>query len=156
MRMRGQMTSGDARAERLVRQVRTELSQVQETLGALSQQHDEMLEVDPSAVAQNPEAALTLPPAVLVRAVVSAEAENARLRKRARKVESRQRQLRERLQELQLAEAVRSSRLQTLEDVISALHGNLTDLRQDREYLRRWSPPQLTSPVELSDGDDHR
>ena len=156
MRMRGQMTSGDARAERLVRQVRTELSHLQETLGALSQQHDEMLEVDPASVVENPDAALTLPPAVLVRAVISAEAENARLRKRARKVESRQRQLRERLQELQLAEAARASRLQTLEDVISALHGNLTDLRQDREYLRQWAPRQLTSPGELPGGDGHR
>lgn len=149
MRMRGQMSSGDARAERLVRQVRTELSALQETLGALSQQHDEMLEVDPASVAQNPEAALTLPPAVLVRAVISAEAENARLRKRARKVESRQRQLRERLRELQLSEAARAGRLQTLEDVISALHGNLTDLRQDREYLRQWVPPQISAPAQL-------
>ena len=155
-RMRGQMTSGDARAERLVRQVRTEVAALQETLTALSQEHDEMLEVDPASVAGNPEAALTLPPAVLVRAVISAEAENTRLRKRARKVEARQRQLRERLRELQLSEAARASRLQTLEDVISALHGNLTDLRQEREYLRQWAPPRLATPGELPSGEGHR
>lgn len=142
-RMRGQMTSSDARAERLVRQVRTEVAALQKTLASLAEEHDEMLEVDPSSVAKNPEAALTLPPAVLVRTVVAAEAENRRLRKRARKVQARQRQLRERLHELQLAEAARASRLQTLEDVISALHGNLQDLRQEREFLRHFAPPQL-------------
>lgn len=142
-RMRGQMTSSDARAERLVRQVRTEVSALQKTLASLAEEHDEMLEVDPASVARNPEAALTLPPAVLVRAVMSAEAENRKLRKRAQKVQTRQRQLRERLHELQLSEAARVSRMQTLEDVISALHGNLQDLRHEREFLRHWTPPQL-------------
>lgn len=142
-RMRGQMTSSDARAERLVRQVRTEVSALQKTLAALAEEHDEMLEVDPASVVKNPEAALTLPPAVLVRAVMSAESENRKLRKRAQKVQARQRQLRERMHELQLSEAARASRLQTLEDVISALHGNLQDLRKEREYLRQWTPPQL-------------
>ena len=71
-----------------------------------------------------------LAPAVLVRAVMSAEAENRRLRKQARKRQERQQRLQARLQELQLAEAARSSRLQTLEEVISALHGNLGDLRR--------------------------
>lgn len=142
-RMRGQMTSSDARAERLVRQVRTEVAALSKTLSSLAEEHDEMLEVDPASVAQNPEAALTLPPAVLVRAVMSAEAENRKLRKRAQKVQSRQRQLRERLHELQLSEAARASRLQTLEDVIGALHGNLQDLRQEREFLRHLAPPQL-------------
>jgi chromosome segregation ATPase len=108
-----------------------------------------MLEVDPAAVAANPEAALTLAPAILVRAVVSAEAENRKLRKQARKVQARQRQMRERLHELELSEASRVSRLQTLEDVIGALHGNLTDLRQEREFLRQWAPPRIEKPGEL-------
>ena len=146
MRLRGQMSSSDARAERLVRQVRNEVAALQETLQALSQEHDEMLEVDPASVAESPEAALTLPPAVLVRAVMSAEAENRKLRKQARKVQERHRKLRERLHELQLAEAARASRLQTLEEVIAALHGNLGDLRQEREYLRQWAPPKLAAP----------
>ncbi len=155
-RMRGQMTSGDARAERLVRQVRTELAALQDTFAALSAEHDDMLEVDPASVAENPGAALTLPPAVLVRAVVAAEAENTRLRSRARKLQSRQRQLRERLHEMQLAEAARASRLDTLEEVIAALHGNLTDLRQDRDYLRHSAPPRLSTPGELPSGENDR
>ena len=142
-RMRGQMTSSDARAERLVRQVRGDVAALQKTLAALAEAHDEMLEVGPSAVAANPEAALALPPAVLVRAVISAETENRQLRKRAKKGQARQQQLRERMHELQLSEAARASRLQTLEDVIAALHGNLQDLRQEREFLRHWTPPQL-------------
>jgi chromosome segregation ATPase len=150
------MTSSDARAERLVRQVRTEVAALQETLTALAQEHDEMLEVDPASVAKNPEAALTLAPAVLVRAVISAEAENRRLRKQARKVAVRQRALKERLHELQLSEAARVSRLQTLEEVIGALHGNLGDLRQEREFLRQWAPPKLERPGELPPGPDER
>ena len=149
IRLRGQMTSNDARAERLVRQVRTEVAALQETLSALAEEHDEMLEVDPAAVAKNPEAALTLAPAVLVRAVISAERENRRLRKQAKKYTERQRALKARLHDLQIAEAARASRLQTLEDVIGALHGNLTDLRQEREFLRQWAPPRLESPAEL-------
>lgn len=156
MRLRGQMTSSDARAERLVRQVRTEVSALQETLAALAQEHDEMLEVDPKSVAKNPEAALTLAPAVLVRAVMSSEAENRRLRKQQRKVQERHRQMQARLQELQISEAARASRLQTLEEVIAALHGNLGDLRHEREFLRQWAPPKLERPGELPSGEDHR
>lgn len=150
------MTSSDARAERLVRQVRNEVSALQKTLASLAEEHDAMYEVDPGAIAKNPETALTLPPAILVRAVISAESENARLRKRARKNEARQRNLRERLQELQLSEAARQSRLQTLEDVIGALHGNLTDLRQEREFFRQWAPPKLSKRGELPSGEGHR
>jgi len=150
------MTSSDARAERLVRPVRTEVSALQETLAALAQEQDEMLEVDPRSVAKNPEAALTLAPAILVRALVSSEAENKRLRKRARKVQQRHRQMQTRLQELQLSEAARASRLQTLEEVISALHGNLSDLRHEREFLRQSAPPKLDRPGELPSGEDHR
>lgn len=155
-RMRGQMTSSDARAERLVRQVRTDVAALQETLAALAVEHDEMLEVDPSSVAANPQAALTLPPAILVRAVVSAEQENRRLRKQARKARERQGRLRGRLHELQLAEAARASRLQTLEEVIAALHGNLTDLRQQRGQLNAWSPGLLEKSAELPPGEAHR
>jgi hypothetical protein len=115
-----------------------------------------MLEVDPGSVAKNPEAALTLPPAVLVRAVVSAENENRRLRRQSKKYADRQRALKTRLHELQIAEAARTARLQTLEDVIGALHGNLTDLRQEREFLRQWVPPQLERPGELPSGQDDR
>jgi len=154
--MRGQMTSSDARAERLVRQVRNEVSALQKSLAALAEDQDEMYEVAPSAIAKNPETAVTLPPAVLVRAVVAAEGENTRLRKRVRKDQERQRKLRERLQELQLSEAARSSRLQTLEEVIGALHGNLTDLRQEREFLRQWAPQRLARPGELPSGEAER
>lgn len=150
------MTSSDARAERLVRQVRTEVSALQQTLAALAQEQDEMLEVDPRSVAKNPEAALTLAPAILVRALVSSETENKRLRKRTRKVQQRHRKMRSRLQELQLSEAARASRLQTLEEVISALHGNLSDLRHEREFLRQSAPPKLERPGELPSGEDHR
>lgn len=146
------MTSSDARAERLIRQVRTEVAALAETLGALAEEHDDMLEVDPAAVAANPEAALTLAPAILVRAVVSAEQENRRLRKQARKNRARLERTRSRLHELQLSEAARISRLETLEEVISALHGNLTDLRQQRDALSQWAPQLIEKPGELPPG----
>ncbi len=155
-RMRSQMTSSDARAERLVRQVRSEVVGLQESLTALAREQHEMIEVDPAAVAQNPEAALTLAPSILVRAVVAAEAENQSLRKRAAKTRVREQKLKERLQELQLSEAARVSRMQTLEDVISVLHGNLTDVRHEREFLRQLVQPRAERPGELPSGETHR
>lgn len=156
LRLRSQMTSSDARAERLVRQVRNEVVALQESLTALAKDQHEMIEVDPAAVVLNPEAALTLSPAILVRAVVAAESENRQLRKRTAKARVREQKLRERMQELQLSEAARVSRMQTLEDVVSVLHGNLTDVRQEREFLRQWAQPRIERPGELPSGESQR
>ena len=137
------MTGSDARAERLVRQVRQDVERLQSTLSQLATEQSELYEVDAASVAANPDAALTLPPAVLVRALVASDQENRSLRKRIGKSRTREQKLREKLHRMELEEASRKSRLDTLEDVLAALHGNLQDLRAEREYLRQNSAPQL-------------
>ncbi len=156
MPLRGQMNGSDARAERLVRQVRNDVERLQKLLDTLSAEQGELMEVDSAAIAANPEAAATLAPALLVRAVVSAENENRRLRKRLAKARQREQQLHGRLQELEVAEATRKARLDTLEEVLAALHGNLQDLRQEREFLRQWAPAQLGRRAELPPGEGRR
>ena len=156
MPLRGQMNGSDARAERLVRQVRNDVERLQKLLDTLSAEQGELMEGDPAAIAANPEAAATLAPALLVRAVVTAENENRRLRKRLAKARQREQQLHGRLQQMEVAEATRKARLDTLEEVLAALHGNLQDLRQEREFLRQWAPTQLGRRAELPPGEDRR
>ncbi len=140
--LKGQMTGSDARAERLVRQVRQDVERLQSTLNQLASEQSDLYEVDAAAVAANQEA-LTLPPAVLVRALVASDQENRSLRKRVGKSRIREQKLREKLHRMELDEASRKSRLDTLEEVLAALHGNLQDLRAEREYLREQRAPQL-------------
>ncbi len=150
--LKGQMTGSDARAERLVRQVRQDVERLQSTLTQLSNEQSDLYEVDAASVAANPDAALTLPPAVLVRALITSAEENRALRKRIGKGRTREQKLRESLHRMELEEASRKSRLDTLEEVLAALHGNLQDLRAEREYLRQQSAPQLGSRHELPPG----
>lgn len=154
--LRGQMTGSDARAERLVRQVRSDVERLQKVLDALSEEQGDMMEVDPAAIAANPDAAATLAPGLLVRAVIAAETENRRLRKRLAKARQREQKLQGRLQQMELAGAARKSRLDTLEEVLAALHGNLQDLRQEREFLRQWAPPRVSARPELPPGEGRR
>ncbi|GMV85553.1 MAG: hypothetical protein AMXMBFR80_14080 [Dehalococcoidia bacterium] len=154
--LRGQMTGSDARAERLVRQVRSDVERLQKVLDALGQEQGELVEADPAAIAANPDAAATLAPGLLVRAVIAAETENRRLRKRLAKARQREQKLQGRLQQMELASAARKSRLDTIEEVLAALHGNLQDLRQEREFLRQWAPAQVSARPELPPGGESR
>lgn len=154
--LRGQMTGSDARAERLVRQVRSDVERLQKVLDALGQEQGELVEADPAAIAANPDAAATLAPGLLVRAVIAAETENRRLRKRLAKARQREQKLQGRLQQMELASAARKSRLDTIEEVLAALHNNLQDLRQEREFLRQWAPAQVSARPELPPGGESR
>jgi hypothetical protein len=144
--LRNQATAADSRADRLVRQIRGEVEQLREALDALVSEQDEMVEVDPASVMENPDAAATLPPAVLVRTIVSAHEENVRLKKRLSKQGRRQSNLRRRYNELELEDVARRSRLDTLEEVLAALHANLLDLRLERDS-QRLLPEPASQPV---------
>jgi hypothetical protein len=135
--LKGQFTAADSRADRLVRQIRGEVDELRRSLEDVGAERDELFEVDAAAVAANPEAAAALPAAVLVRTIVAAaermhqlEAQVAHESKKASKVRGR-------LRATRLKEAARTSRLNTLEEVIAALHGNLEDLRGDRDHARQ-------------------
>lgn len=135
-RMRDQFTSSDSRADRLVRQVRNEVEQLKKTLDALSFENEEMFELDIAALLANPEHAATLPPAMLVRALLETTKENGRLRDEADDQRGKATKLRRQVRGLRRDDAARQARLDTLEEVIAALHANLEDLRYDRDRAR--------------------
>lgn len=149
--MKGQAAASDARAERLIRQVRKDVERLQATLEQLHAEQSDLLEVDPHTVAANPEAAAALPPAALVRAIIAAAEENRALRKQLRKARKQRDRALQHARSLELAAAGRDARLATLEEVIAALHANLQDLREERQFLREWRPAQLprTEPPQL-------
>lgn len=127
--MKTQLSSSDARTDRLVRQLRAELDTLRSTLDELADGHDELLELDAAAVANDPAAAATLPPALLVRTVIRLEREREALEEEAREKTALLRALGDQHQALQLKETSVRARLETLEEVIAALHANLEDLR---------------------------
>ena len=135
-RMRDQFTSSDSRADRLVRQVRNEVDQLKKTLDALSFDNEDMFELDIAALLANPEHAATLPPAMLVRALMETAEENDRLRDEVDDQRGKATKLRRQVRELRREDAARQARLDTLEEVIAALHANLEDLRYDRDRAR--------------------
>jgi len=138
--LRGQSTGSDARSERLIRQVRGEVEQLRQTLSQLSSGQDEMLHVDAEGVAANPEAALLLPPAVLVRTIIAAHQQGLALEARRARQARRLAKLQARLRGHEVADAETRGRLATLEQVIAALHANLEDLRLDRDRTRTIAP----------------
>jgi hypothetical protein len=127
--MKTQLTSSDARTDRLVRQLRAEIDTIRSTLDELADGHEELLELDAAAVAADPAAAATLPPPLLVRTIIRLEREREALEEEAREKAALLRALGDQHQALQLKETSVRARLETLEDVISALHANLEDLR---------------------------
>ena len=146
--LRSQVTGVDSRADRLVRQVRNEVEALKKTLDDIALDRDEMLELDLRALMADPEHALTLPPAVLVRALVASGEENTRLQARADRQREKATKLTEKLRGLERDDAGRRARLETLEEVIAALHANLEDLRYDRDHLAVVAPaaPQALRP----------
>jgi hypothetical protein len=133
--------------------VRKDVERLQATLEKLQLEQSDLLEVDPATVAANPEAAATLPPALLVRALVAANEENRALRKQLRKAREQRTRALSHARTLELAAAARDGRLATLEEVLAALHANLQDLRQQREFLREWAPARLGQPGALPPGE---
>ncbi|MEP7214757.1 MAG: hypothetical protein ABI782_00805 [Anaerolineaceae bacterium] len=146
--LRNQITGVDSRADRLVRQVRNEVEALKKTLDDIALDRDEMLELDLHALMADPEHALTLPPAVLVRALVESGEENGRLQTRASRQRQKAMKLTQKLRDLERDDAGRRARLETLEEVIAALHANLEDLRYERDHLPLAAPaaPQALRP----------
>ncbi|MBI5948823.1 MAG: hypothetical protein HY875_11860 [Chloroflexi bacterium] len=147
--MKGQATQADARAERLMRQVRVEVDELRTLLDGLNESQHEMTVIDLQAFLRNPDAAATLPAAMLVRTLVSAaerlneaEAELARARDESLSWERQAYSLRE-------ERAALRARSDTFSEVAAALHANLEDLRFARDSARAIQPgayhPQLNA-----------
>jgi len=132
--MKRQLNSGDVRTDRLVRQLREEIDGVRTLLDAFAEDQEELLVVDPEAIAADPRAAASLPGTILVRTILAVEEERAQAVERAAALEHDVESLAAQVIELRLSEASLRGRLQTYDDVIAALHGNLEDLRYARDH----------------------
>lgn len=148
---RAQLTGHDMRAERLVRDVRSELADLRQAFDALGEARADMVELDLQAVAANPSAAATLPAETLVQTLISAAAQIRELERQIGVHEREESGLRDRLASLQDDYAYTRGRLETLHEVIAALHGNLEDFRYDRDRRRTMEAPDRRA---LRSGDD--
>ncbi len=146
--LRSQITGVDSRADRLVRQVRNEVEALKKTLDDIASDRDGMLELDLDALLADPEHAMTLPPAVLVRALVQSGAQTRKLQKRSASQRQKTAKLTRKLRDLEREDAARRARLETFEEVMAALHANLEDLRYERDHVRLSAPatPQALRP----------
>ncbi len=133
--LRNQVGSSDLRAERLVRQLRVQLDELKERIDGRAVPADLTL-VDLAAVAADPAAAAELPAPLLVRALAEAHRRIVESEECAAGQSSTIDALNARLHELESERAYARGRLQTLEDVIAALHANLEDLRLVRDAAR--------------------
>lgn len=131
---KGQATGSDARAERMIRTVKGEIEELRRTIDVIGAGQEEIIEVSPAAVAENPSVAATLAPVVLVRSLVTAARTQERLERAVAEREEELNRLRAELSRLREEHAHQSGRLQTLDQVIAALHDNLEDLRGERSY----------------------
>ncbi len=147
--MKGQATQADARAERLMRQVRVEVGELRDLLDNLHDGQHEMTVIDLQAFLRNPQAAATLPAPMLIRTLVRAaehlnevEAELAKAREESLSWERQVYGLKE-------ERAALRARTETFSEVAAALHANLEDLRFARDAARAIQPaairPQLNA-----------
>jgi hypothetical protein len=131
--LKSQATGTDARAERFFRQVRAEVDGLRKQLGEARSPSLELADLDVEAVSADPAAAATLPPEALVRALVKEHRANADLRCKLTRSRAATRKKADALRRLQNERAFERGRLETLDNVIAALHGNLEDLRIARD-----------------------
>lgn len=134
---KGQATGSDARTERLFRTVKGEIEELRKTIDIIGAGQEEILEVSPAAVAENPSVAATLAPVILVRSLVTAARTQERLEQAVAEREEELNRLRAELSRLREEHARQDGRLDTLDQVIAALHQNLEDFRGERAYRMR-------------------
>ncbi len=139
--LKSQATSTDARAERLFRKIRTEMDELRSTIDAMHEGAADLTELDLEAVAENPEAAASLPPATLVKALIEAHHREVRLRRKIDRSEQRIEQLGAKNRALKQQKAWLRGRQTTFEDVIGALHANIEDLRISRDTQQALADP---------------
>lgn len=145
--MKTQASGADARTERIARQLRAEIAELRAHVGATRDLPERFTTPDLDAIADDPETAAALPPALLVRALVEARDRNARLERRLAKQRGRIEKLEEKVRDLKQERAWLRGRMETFEDVIAALHDNIEDLRLFRDSVAGPGPQQALPPA---------
>lgn len=151
--LKGQASAYDARAERLVLGIRAEVEELRDAVAVRQQVEESVMRVDAAALMAQPGLVGAVPPMLLARLIDDMRAQVGQLEDA---LSQRTRDF-ERLQadyaDLQRDHAGALSRLDTLQDVIAALHANLQDLRAARDYeresaLRDSAPMRALPPVD--------
>lgn len=136
MNLRGQATASDARADRLIRQIRAEVESLRQTLDEMTAAQEDMVAIDLDSVVADPAAAAGLPPAVLVRGLVTASEKIRTLNDEIATVNESIQRLQTLNHQLEVEHSFNRGRLETLDEVVAALHANLQDLRYERDQSR--------------------
>ncbi|MFN0095326.1 MAG: hypothetical protein ACKVVT_11210 [Dehalococcoidia bacterium] len=132
-KLKTQLTGSDARTDRLVKDVRQDLDRLRRKLDAFEAVPADLTEVDLDAVAGHPDEAAALPPALLVRGLVRAHSHNERLATENDAHVTRIAELEEEVHDLREEKSYMRGRLETMEQVVAALHANIQDLRLARD-----------------------
>lgn len=121
---------------------------MRDTLDQLASDRAEFLEADLAAIIADPQGAASLPAPVLIRALLMANEHNEALGNALDRKSRLASKLKEQLRDVRIDQASAKARMETLEEVISALHANLEDLRSERELSRRLgAPPNVPQPL---------
>ena len=135
--LKGQASAYDARAERLVLGIRAEVEELRDAVAARQQVEEAVLRVDADALLHEPGLVGAVPPMLIARLV---DDMRTRIGELEDALESKSADLeRSETQHAALERdyAGAQSRLETLQEVIAALHANIQDLRAARDYERQ-------------------
>lgn len=134
-RQKGQLTGQDARAERLVLGVRSEVSELRNYIASLREHAGEAFAIDLESVIADPALAVTIPPRLFLDELLRQRDQVRQLEAALAETATELANARDENHEMSLRLAVADARRETLGDVIAALHANLEDLRALRSYM---------------------
>lgn len=144
--LKSQSTGQDARAERLVLGLRSELGELRDALQGLRALTPQVYTLDLDALLEEPELASAIPPRIMVQELARLHDRVSGLLEDLGQREQELADLREEREALRIRLSSTEARNETLADVIAALHANLEDLRISRAYLARGEPARLKAP----------
>jgi len=133
--MRGQLSGSDARTERLVRQVRAEIDELRTLLDSSVEARDGLFQLDYEALAGDPAAVAALPHETLTRSLITAARRVLALEAEIESQDADIANERAKADEMRRELAWMRGRYESMTEIISALHGNLEDLRRARDVM---------------------
>jgi hypothetical protein len=151
--LKGQASAYDARAERLVLGIRAEVEELRDAVAARQQVEEAVLRVDADALLHEPGLVGAVPPMLIARLVDDMRTRIGELEDALDSRSSDLEQLESEHAALERDYAGAQSRLDTLQEVIAALHANIQDLRAARDYERQVGVGLAGAPAALPPGE---